>query len=215
MTNIFRLLFLSAILIFAGCKGDGKKTQEVEEVVKPEIEQEDLQAEQEQIKNTVIAEGGAVIMLMITDAKTLFESDESSIIDEKNPSLEYINMESEGQKPEHRAATNDEVSAKKFESSVYRGRNTVWHFRVDPTNPDNRKFIIEVQEIDFQEDPVNPCQAFDLVRYPRGNKGLVRAQVKGNAPVGCQQPYTIIFTLHDITRDTSRTFVLDPWIIVR
>ena len=211
--KVYQLLFLSTFLIIAGCKD--KKSQESKPVEEPNAQEIEMAAEQDRIVAQVLQANGAAIRLIVTDAQSLFDSEEPSIIDEKHPDLKYISMQSQGQKPEHRAETSDSINAKNFESSVYIGQPTVWRLRLDQRNPNNRNYTIEIQEIDFRVDPDNPCQAYEKVRYPRGNNGLVNAQVSDEATVGCKQPYFIIFSLHHNDQDISRTFVLDPWVLVR
>jgi hypothetical protein len=213
LSKAFQLLFLSAFLMVTGCKE--KKPADTEPLATPETPRIDVEAVQEQSIAAVLNSQGAAIRLTVTDAQSLFDTEEPSVIDEEHPGLHYISMKSEGQKTEDGAETNDSIDAKGFESSVYRGRTTIWRLSLDQTNPNNRNYSIEVQEIDFGVDPDNPCQAYEKVMYPRGNDGLVRAQVSDTVSIGCRQPYAIIFSLHHNEKDISRTFVLDPWVIVR
>ncbi len=215
ISTVFRLILISAIIAIVGCKRDsnGKPAQE------SKTQEIDYEAELNKIEDSVLQADGAVIQLDIKDADALFNSDDPSYIEEGNPNLQYIGMTSRG-RPGDGAETNDTTDAKKFISNVYVGKTTVWTI----ITPGHGDYIFAFQEVDPAEGELStdkdtqPCDAFVLKRATPSmpdNRRAITAMVKNDASlIDCKQPYTIIFSIENREGET-RSFTLDPWIIVR
>lgn len=188
----------------------------------PIPDHEALKAEQEKIVSEVLTDSAAVIKIFIRDADALFKSNERSLMNKGDNNLNYFRIDSEvGKMPEYYMESEGK-SIKDLISNVRVNKNAVWQIRMDD-NVNNDGYYASFQEIDFSvgvdSTDINepkPCNAFEKNMYPRGNSNTVTAKVKsGLNIVGCQQPYSIIFSITKENSGKRRSFVLDPWILVR
>lgn len=220
ISTVFRLILISAIIAIVGCKRDGTRNQDGEPVQESKSQEIDYEAELNRIEDSVLQADGAVIQLDIKDADALFNSNDPSYIQEGNPNLEYIGMTSRG-RPGDEAETNDTTDAKKFISNVYVGKTTVWTI----ITPGQGEYRFAFQEVDPAEGEIStdketqPCNAFVLKRATPSkpdNRRAISAIVKNDTSlIDCKQPYSIIFSIENENSGESRSFTLDPWMIVR
>ncbi|MEJ2163016.1 MAG: hypothetical protein P8X60_06780 [Robiginitalea sp.] len=214
---IFRALILFAVIMAVGCKQEAKKPPtEAEPEIIQEINYDSLHAA---VEAKVLANGGATIFLEIINPDSLFKSNDPSFIQTGNPNLRFIAMKSTG-KPGDDRSTDQDTTAKDFESNVYVGKTVAWILR--PKSRDQYKF--HFQEVDFGQGNISPngtepCNGFTIKRgkpETHGeNQGAIITQVINNSELeNCRQRYTLIFSLENQSGE-KRWFTLDPWVLIK
>ena len=150
-------------------------------------------------------QGKNALIKLIVNGKDLFNKG-SSNLDKGNPGLEYCGIWSTNvQGPQ--SAQGQAIKA--FDSDIFRGNTVIWLGSVDQVSR-SQGYSIKILQIELNS---NDCGAFDNNILP-GESGIVQTSVEDNAEVGCRSSYAIWFEIQNKTGET-RSFRLDPWLIVR
>ncbi len=146
----------------------------------------------------------ALIKLMV-NGKDLFNNG-SSNLNSGNPGLEYCGIWSNNLQG-LKSAKGEAV--KTFESDIFRGNTVIWLGSVDQVSR-RKGYSIRILQIELNS---NDCGAFENNILP-GESGIVQTSVEDNAEVGCKSSYAIWFEIKNRRGDT-RSFRLDPWVLIR
>lgn len=163
---------------------------------------ETLLAQQQQATLQQLLSGSKNIFLLVSAEQLYQDAGGSQPVDVTN----YCAIQDNAGNIKYGDVAKERDSA----SSVNRGDEITWSGKVDPASRD--KYTISLLQVVVRE--VYNQNIFDSTYLPGKNHKVV-ADVLQEVKEGTEVRYDIWFMLEERATANTKTFVLDPWIIVR